>query len=248
MGRRRFSHKGARIPSSTEPGITRNDTACLSADETACRALKACTSGIVCVYFPTVVCTVLLFQLIMGLTCCRKWYPNTIGKGAVTTRRRSLRCMVPTTTVTRIKRNTSKDGPFATLTRIGSFNGTGLSPACYTTSDESDAPKSSSKKWLVPGRINLKNSNCIFGGGSGTYPLMSEAVSQDSAEGDKRRLTSTPYDSQGVRLRPPGQRLLWTIEACYLILQRPGWVRPVSCKTGHLIFLIFCAAAGKAPF
>ena len=120
---RSLSHgNGHASPSSTETCIACNDTTCLSADEAACVALKACTTGIVCVFFPIVICTVLLFQLIMGLNCCRKGYPNTIGKGVVITRRKSLRCRVPTATVTRTKCNTSKDWPFATMTRICSFN------------------------------------------------------------------------------------------------------------------------------
>ena len=51
--------------------------------------------------------------------------------------------------------------------------------------NESDAPEPSSAKWVVPFRINGMNSNYIGGGGSGTSPLMSEAVSQDSAEREK---------------------------------------------------------------
>ena len=103
----------------------------------------------------------------------------------VITRRKSLMCMVPTTTVTRMKCYTSSDCPFATLTRIGSFNGTGLIPACFTTSalmNESDAPESSSAKWVVHFRIKGRKSNGIGGGGSGPSSIISEAVSQDSAE------------------------------------------------------------------
>jgi len=197
---------------STETCIACNNTACLSADETACRTLKACTTGIVCVFFPTVICTVMLFQLIMGLNCCRKGYPNTIGKEVVITQRKSLRCRVPTTTVTRTKCAASMDWPFDTLTRIGSFNGTGLSPACFTTSalmNESDAPESSNAKYVVPFRIKGRNNNDIGGGGSDTYSLMSEAASAAGAihmpaSGAIHMLHEAGHTLHAVRMNSPG--------------------------------------------
>ena len=80
-----------------------------------------------------------------------------MGKVVVITRRKSLRCRVQTNTVTRTKGNTSSDWPFATLTRMGSFNGIGLSLACFTTyalMNECNALELSSEKWAVPFRTN----------------------------------------------------------------------------------------------
>ena len=158
-----------------------------------------------------------------------------MGKWVVNTGRKSRRCRVPTTTVTRTKCNTSSDLPFATLTRIGSFNGTGLSQACFTTSaliNESDALESSSAKWVVPFRNSGRKSNGIGGGGSGPFSLMSDAVSQDSAEiwhTDVQESCGSPKRSCVG---------LWLIAK--RVLGSDAWLRRVTLSQDETAVLDFC--------